>query len=343
MRIGLRDILGLADFEANLQELTCLAEACLQYAVEALRRRHKLKRPPFCVLGLGKLGGHEITYGLDLDIVFVARSDAGNLPQCQGWASELMELLSAKTEAGATFATDARLRPDGEKGLLVNTVEAHEDYYRRRAALWEIQALTRVRAIAGDLETGAKYERMAGVMANFSPQNVAAKAMPMAYTPGWRREIDQMRQRIAAERTPPGQDHLAIKTGTGGLIDVEFLAQAICLGQGWREPNTLRALRRAREAGLLAKREGESLLRHYGQLRRIEGILRRWSFEGETVLPDEEAPYLRVAVRCGFGDAKQFREALRETRSAIRAVYNKFFRHLPQRRGGASIAENRGV
>ena len=74
MRIGLRDILGLADFEANLQELTCLAEACLQYAVEAIMRRHILKRPPFCVLGLGKLGGHEITYGSDLDIVFVARS-----------------------------------------------------------------------------------------------------------------------------------------------------------------------------------------------------------------------------------------------------------------------------
>ncbi|MGO8699996.1 MAG: bifunctional [glutamate--ammonia ligase]-adenylyl-L-tyrosine phosphorylase/[glutamate--ammonia-ligase] adenylyltransferase [Limisphaerales bacterium] len=343
MRIGLRDILGLADFEANLQELTCLAEACLQYAVEAIMRRHILKRPPFCVLGLGKLGGHEITYGSDLDIVFVARSGAGNLPQCQRWAAELMELLSAKTESGATFATDARLRPDGEKGLLVNTVEAHEDYYRRRAALWEIQALTRVRAIAGDLETGAKYERMAGAVANFSPQNVAARAMPAAYSPDWMREIDQMRQRIAAERTPPGKDHLAIKTGTGGLIDAEFLAQAICLGQAWREPNTLRALRRAREAGVLAKTEGEALLRHYGQLRRVEGILRRWSFEGETVLPDEEAPYLRVAVRCGFRDAKQFSEALRETRTAIRAVYNGFFGRLPTRSGGAKIAHNRGV
>ena len=254
-----------------------------------------------------------------------------------------MELLSAKTESGATFATDARLRPDGEKGLLVNTVEAHEDYYRRRAALWEIQALTRVRAIAGDLETGAKYERMAGAVANFSPQNVAARAMPAAYSPDWMREIDQMRQRIAAERTPPGKDHLAIKTGTGGLIDAEFLAQAICLGQAWREPNTLRALRRAREAGVLAKTEGEALLRHYGQLRRVEGILRRWSFEGETVLPDEEAPYLRVAVRCGFRDAKQFSEALRETRTAIRAVYNGFFGRLPTRSGGAKIAHNRGV
>jgi glutamine synthetase adenylyltransferase len=87
----------------------------------------------------------------------------------------------------------------------------------------------------------------------------------------------------------------------------------------------LQALRRAREAGLLTAAEGDSILRHYGQLRRIEGILRRWSFEGETVLPVEAAPYLRVAVRCGFRDAEQFSGALRETRSAIRAVYDRFF------------------
>jgi glutamate-ammonia-ligase adenylyltransferase len=239
---------------------------------------------------------------------------------------------------GATFQTDARLRPDGEKGLLVNTLEGFEEYYRRRAGLWEIQALVRARAIAGDLEVGARYERLAGALANFSPQNVAAKAVPAAYTPEWKREIDQMRERIAQERIPPGKDHLAIKTGTGGLIDAEFLAQAICLGQGWQEANTLQALRRAREAGVLAEAEGESLLRNYGQLRRIEGILRRWSFEGETLLPDEEAPFHRVAVRCGFADAGQFSRALRDIRAGIRAVYLKYFRNLPGGREGDKIS-----
>jgi glutamate-ammonia-ligase adenylyltransferase len=326
MRIGLRDILGLADFETILRELSCLAEACLQYALDVVMRRHKLKKPPFCVVGLGKLGGGEISYGSDLDILFVARFGAENLSQCQALAVEFMELLSAPTEWGAPFQTDARLRPDGEKGLLVNTLEACEDYYRRRAALWEIQALTRVRAIAGKLETGGEFERMTRTLADFSPRNVAADAVPAAYTAGWKDEIDQMRERIAKERTPPGKDHLAIKTGTGGLIDAEFLAQAICLGHGWHEPNTLQALRRALEAGVFGASDGNSLLRNYGQLRRIEGILRRWSFEGETLLPDDNAAFLRVAVRCGFDDAGPFAQSLQNIRTAIREVYVKYFR-----------------
>jgi glutamate-ammonia-ligase adenylyltransferase len=329
MRLGLRDILGLADFEQNLRELSCLADACLRYAVEVLMRRRKLKSAPFCVVGLGKLGGREINYGSDLDIVFVARSGAANLPQCQRLAAELMDLISAQTKLGATFQTDARLRPDGEKGLLVNTVDTCEEYYRRRAALWEIQALVRTRAIAGDLEAGTMYERMAAKLANFSAENVAAGAAPAAYSPLWKAEIARMRERIARERTPPGKDALAIKTGTGGLIDAEFLAQAICLDHGWQEPNTLNALRRARQAGVLADPNGGSLLRNYGQLRRIEGILRRWSFAGETLLPDDEAAFHRVAVRCGFGDADRFRRALRDIREGIRAVYAAYFRGLP--------------
>jgi glutamate-ammonia-ligase adenylyltransferase len=231
-----------------------------------------------------------------------------------------MELLSAPTEMGAVFQTDARLRPDGQKGLLVNTLKAHEEYYRRRAALWEIQALTRVRAVAGDLELGARYERMAAGLANFTAAGVAA------YAPDWQAQIDRMRERIARERTPPGKEHLAIKTGAGGLIDAEFLAQAICLGRGWREPNTLKALRRAGDAGALTAADSAQLLASYGQLRRIEGILRRWSFEGETLLPDDPAAFQRVAVRCGFSTAVEFARAVAGTRESIRAVYLRHFR-----------------
>jgi glutamate-ammonia-ligase adenylyltransferase len=322
MRIGLRDILGLADYERNLFELSCLADACLQYALEALMRKHKLKQPPFCVVGFGKLGGQEINYGSDLDIIFVSDSGARTLPQCQRLAAELMELLSAPTEIGSVFTTDARLRPDGDKGLLVNTLEAHEEYYRRRAALWEIQALTRVRAVAGEMEVGAKYERMAAALSNFSTANAGVAA----YAPDWLGQIDRMRERIARERTPPGKDALAIKTGVGGLMDAEFLAQAICLSRGWREPNTLKALRRARDEGALATADGEQILTDYGQLRRIEGILRRWSFEGETLLPDDLPAFQRVATRCGFSRAEDFAGALAAIRKGIRTVYLRYFR-----------------
>ncbi len=320
MRIGLRDILGLAGFEQNLFELSSLADACLQYALEVLMRKHKLKLPPFCIVGLGKLGGQEINYGSDLDIVFVAGSAGRNLAGCQRLASELMELLSAPTEMGAVFQTDSRLRPDGEKGLLVNTIEAHEEYYRRRAALWEIQALTRARAVAGDMALGARYEKLAAALADFTAPSIAA------YAPDWLAQIDRMRERIARERTPPGKEQLAIKTGAGGLIDAEFLAQAICLGRGWREPNTLSALRRARDAGALTAEDTAQLLAPYGQLRRIEGILRRWSFEGETLLPDDPAAFQRVAVRCGCSTAGEFAGMVAAIREGIRAVYLRHFR-----------------
>ncbi len=342
MRIGLRDILGVADFEQNLTELSALADACLQYALEAVLRKHKVKGAPLAVIGLGKLGGAEINYGSDLDIVFVTGAPPRSLPKLQSLAVGVMELVSSRTEMGAAFATDARLRPDGEKGLLVNTLEAHENYYRHRAQLWEIQSLTRSRPVAGNMELGGAFQRLAGALANFSAENVRADFKSSAprsagrntasthkglacYRRGWRGEIRLMRARIEKERTPMGRDALAIKTGTGGLMDAEFLAQTFCLAHGWHEPNTLRALELARDAGVLKRADAERLIEGYRRLRRVEGILRRWSFEGETVLPDEADAFYRVSVRCGFGSPSEFRSALAKWRRAIRAVYSKVF------------------
>jgi glutamate-ammonia-ligase adenylyltransferase len=230
-----------------------------------------------------------------------------------------MELLSTRTEQGLLFHTDARLRPDGEKGLLVNTLKAFEEYYRRRAMLWEIQTLTRTRPIAGDMIIGAQFQALAAKLTNF-----AKPSLPLeAFTPDWKKRIHQMRQRIESERTPHGQDDLAIKTGKGGVMDAEFIAQTLCMAHGWHEPNTLHALERGKKESSLPG-AGE-LIENYRNLRRVEGILRRWSYEGETVLPLDSEPYNRVAVRCGFPTADEFREALRVCRSAIREVYNRYF------------------
>lgn len=132
-----------------------------------------------------------------------------------------------------------------------------------------------------------------------------------------------MRARIEKERTPTGKDDLAIKTGAGGLVDAEFIAQALALENGWREPNTLRALERAAAAGVLP--DASRLIESYRQLRRVEGILRRWSHEGETVLPDDPAPYYRVSVRCGFSSPDDFRAWLADCRRQIRQVYRQVF------------------
>jgi glutamate-ammonia-ligase adenylyltransferase len=362
MRLGLRDILGLADFEQNLAELSALADACLQYTLETVMRKNKIKAPPFTVIGLGKLGGCEIDYGSDLDIVFVTDATEKELPRLQRLATEVMELLSRRTEQGIVFRTDARLRPDGEKGLVVNTLTAYENYYRQRAQLWEIQALTRTRPVAGNPATGEKFQALAAALTDFrsaghrpgkKPSSASAlpgrggarrSALPAGLTPDWKQEVHQMRMRIEKERTPGGQNDLAIKTGTGGLMDVEFIAQALCLENGWHEANTLRALERMRETvGVqpsdcapardtlkrelqpLTRGDIEQLLDNYRRLRRVEGILRRWSYEGETVLPEDPAPYYRVSVRCGFATPEEFGKALAKWRKAIREVYTKVF------------------
>jgi len=319
MRIGLRDILGLADFEQYLTELSSLADACLQYAVEVVTRKHKLKAAPFVVIGLGKLGGAEIDYGSDLDIVFVAESKARNLAALSRLAVEVMDLMSSRTEQGVVFHTDARLRPDGEKGLLVNTLRSYEDYYRQRAQLWEIQSLTRTRPIAGDLKLGAQFQKLAATLTNFR-----APTLPLAaYAPDWKSKIQQMRMRIEKERTPRGKGELAIKTGAGGLMDAEFVAQALCLEHGWREANTLAVLEHGRQASALP--DADRLIENYRKLRRVEGILRRWSYEGETVLPDDPAPYYRVSVRCGFPTPEAFRAGVASWRQAIRQVFARVF------------------
>ncbi len=352
LRIGLRDILGLADFEQNLAEISALADGCLQYALEVTLRKHRFKRSPLVIIGLGKLGGAEINYGSDLDILFVTGSPPGHLPKLQRVAVEVMDFLSGPSELGAAFVTDARLRPDGEKGLLVNTLEAYEDYYRGRAQLWEIQSLTRARPVAGDMDLGRRFQEIAGALTDFTPANVAAgfarrregrggrnpestrepttrrvgRAIRptglAAYTPDWRQQIQQMRQRIEKERTPAGKDALAIKTGAGGLMDAEFLAQMFCLAGGWWEANTLRGLIRARDSGALPLEAAARLIENYRGLRRVEGILRRWSFAGETVLPEEEEPFRRVSIRCGYAAPEEFRRALAKQREAIHRVYN---------------------
>jgi glutamate-ammonia-ligase adenylyltransferase len=258
--------------------------------------------------------------------------------------------------------------------LLVNTLAAYEEYYRKRAQLWEIQALSRARPVAGDLQLGDRFRTLAGVLTDFREENVkqrftltateqqqgapltpalsplkgegeqrtvpaprkgrsnksASNKEPVkiglaAYTPDWKQQIAHMRQRIEKERTPFGQADLSIKTGAGGLIDAEFIAQALSLENGWLEPNSLRALERARDENRLPERDAAKLIDNFRELRRIESILRRWSFEGEAVLPSDPEPFYRVSIRCGFKTPDAFRQSVAASRRAIRDIYRKIF------------------
>jgi glutamine synthetase adenylyltransferase len=114
------------------------------------------------------------------------------------------------------------------------------------------------------------------------------------------------------------------------LIDAEFIAQTLCLEEGWQEPNTLRALARSAETQAIEPQDRDALVQNYRKLRRIEGILRRWSFEGETLLPDDPAPLYRVSVRCGYRNSDEFMQAVAGCRAELRRVYDRFFNAAAQ-------------
>ncbi len=321
MRIALRDILDLVTPEQTQTEITALADGFLTYALEVVLRKNRIRKAPFAIIGLGKLGGRELIYASDLDIIFVAPDNAKNLPVLQKLAVEFLDLLSKRTEDGMSFDVDARLRPDGEKGRLVSTLGGYAEYYRKRAMLWEIQSLSRFRPVAGDAALQEKFAELARSMTHLGIR----KPLPAAYSPDWKGEIHRMRTRIEKERTPAGKDALAIKTGSGGLMDVEFVAQALCLEHGWHEPNTLAAIARAISEKKVSPKIGGSLGDNYRKLIQIERILRRWSFEPETILPDDPAPSYRVAVRCGFKSNADFAEAVKGYRVEIRKAYLAYF------------------
>lgn len=295
LRIGLRSILDFATAPQTQSELSILAEACLAYALEVLQHRHRLRNPPFALIGLGKLGGAELTFGSDLDLLFVARDRQGDLERSIRLASEFIALLSGASELGQAYAIDARLRPDGDKGLLVNTASAYLDYYHRRARLWEIQSLTRARPVGGDIPSANRFIAAIAPLTRFTDGNPGIAA----WQADWKQAIDHMLYRIQSERTSPGTEALAFKTGPGGLVTAEFLAQKWALAEGFHEPNTRKALEQGVALGRLDPEQGQSLLGAFDSLRRIELVLRRWSCSPEVVLPSDPTALDRVAVRCG--------------------------------------------
>lgn len=319
LRIGLRLILGYADAPESGAELTALADGCVAYALEVVQRRHHLAEAPFAVMALGSHGGGELCHGSDLDLVLVAPDDAPDLPGLKPLAAEFLQLLTTRTDLGRAYEVDTRLRPDGEEGLLVNTAGAHAEYHRRRAQLWEIQALTRRRFVAGNPVARDAFESAAAAVTDFSRGNPGVAA----WTPDWREAVGRMRDRIVRERTAAGLDAVSFKTGAGGLVAAQFRAQEWCLANGWHEPNTRQALARGvgrRKAGAKA---GKALLAGYDELRRVEAILRCWSGAADDVLPVQAPALGRVAVRCGFGDAEALLAALAAARKAIAAAVSQ--------------------
>ena len=299
LRILLRDVLGLAELPALQAEHSAVAEACLIFL-------HALFVPEgdLTIIALGKFGGCELSYGADLDVVFVGENTRA--------AQEIITEMARSSSEGGIAAIDARLRPDGEKGPLTSSLRAHARYYDGRAQLWEIQALTRARAVCGS--SGTEFIELAR----------------RVWTEAGRRDdlfaqIDSMRERVRRDRGT-GSEILEYKTGLGGMVEAEFLVQALQMRAGIWNPSLGPALEELRQLNKISVDDASNLQAGYDFLRRCESVMRRWENKGVAALPADEVEQRKIAQRVGANDLGSFGESYRAARERIHAVYE---RHLP--------------
>lgn len=298
LRITIRDVLGLLSERDLEAEHTALAEACLQFVHRLLASATDLT-----VIALGKFGGGELSYGADLDVIFLGENTRTT--------QELLVEMGRPTAEGSIAQLDPRLRPDGEKGTLTVSLEACEAYYWTRAQLWEIQALGRARAICGPL--GEPFVSLAQTV-----WRTAGKREDLLF------QIDAMRERIRLERSS-GSQVLDYKTGLGGIVEAEFLVQALQMRTGLWNPSFTGATEALTAERVLPRDEADALQRSYNFLRRCDSTLRRTENKGIATLPADEERQRVLAHRMGAKDLDSFGAEYRHARSTIHAVYLRRF------------------
>ncbi len=309
VRIELRDILGVAEsLEETFEQLTLLADTCVARALEVVSAGAG-KIPPMSVVALGKFGGGDLSYGADLDVLFVGGTPA--------LASKLIGLLGRDTGDGALFKVDARLRPDGEDGPLALPLEAFARYFRSRAQFWERQSLTRARPIAGDAKLGKAFLKLVDEVIYSRPVSKEELA-----------ELAAMRRRIEKERGDADDPARDFKTGAGGMVEVEFLAQALQLRHGFRNSalrraSTLAVLRAMPRIAGWSEADAERLVGDYLWLRGLESASRRFHNAPVWQLPKERELWVPVARHLGLGGVAALEKELAERRARIRALASK--------------------
>ena len=336
LRVGLADFAGALDPLAVCAELTAIAEACLDRALAIvcaqLAERHG--RPPgdarLAVLGLGKLGGRELGYAADLDVVFVYTADDGEsdgaaplaavewFSRC---AQRLLGALRQRTPRGRLYEIDTRLRPAGSQGLLVTSLAGWRRYHTEDARLWERQALTKLRPVAGDRALGAQVERLAADTVYGQPPEASGGARAIAEA------ILQMRDRIERELGGGAAKQRGdLKVGPGGIVDIEFAAQYLQLAHGHahlalRTTATAAVLEAAAAAGIAPARDLELLAQGYRFLRKIEHRLRVVHDQPIQRLPEARDELDKLARRSGFPDGGVLLEHVERWQREIRAAY----------------------
>ena len=326
LRIGVRDMyLGVSTRDVML-ELSALAEACVRATLERVleERRQEQGQPgqdpakQFCIMAMGKLGGNELNYSSDIDLIGIL-NDKGPFPK--DLFSRAMEQvrsdLSAHTAEGYAYRVDLRLRPFGRAGELVPTVTALKDYYHRSASLWEIQAALKMRPVAGNLKLGYEFlEELKPLMLQQRDRKEIVET------------IDRMRQASVQSASAGLVSTLDVKSGIGGLRDVEFLVQGLQLIHGPETPgilggNTLTALDNLQETGVLSDTVVTQLKEDYIFLRRTEHCLQILEDRQNHALPKDPAALHVLAKRMmgGHIEAEKFMEVLDQCLARVHDAY----------------------
>jgi glutamate-ammonia-ligase adenylyltransferase len=295
-RTLVRDVERHISVEEVADELSALADATLDCAIrwawKHLKQAHR-PDPRFAVIAYGKLGGKELGYGSDLDLVFVYDdADEGAAEVYGAFVRKLIGWLTLRTAAGELFDIDTALRPNGNSGMLVTSIGSFENYQTGRGSntawTWEHQALTRARRCAG----------LAKIEPRFEAVRRSVLAAPRDLD-GLRSEVQAMRAKLRAAR-PVKADRFDVKHSPGGMVDVEFAVQYLVLAHAGRHPELLdnkgniALLQCAQDAGLLPDRVGTHAADAYRELRRAQHLARL--DEQPTQMPAEALAPQRDAV-----------------------------------------------
>ena len=291
-----RDVEGRLTVEQVADDLSALADAVLRVTArwcwDRLKTRH-CADPRFAVIGYGKLGGKELGYGSDLDIVFVYEDSHDCAPDAYtAFVRKLINWLTTKTGEGDLFEIDTALRPNGSSGLLVTTFEAYQNYQTGRGSntawTWEHQAMTRARFVLGDAELAARLDDVREAVVT-APRDTAAL----------RAEIMAMRQKLRSAR-PVKSGCFDVKHSEGGMVDAEFAVQFLVLAQSASHPQlvpnvgNIALLQRAEAAGLLPAGVGTQAAAAYRELRRVQHRARL--NEEPTQVPSDALAPQRQAI-----------------------------------------------
>jgi len=286
------DLQGLLPLEKLSDHLSDLADLILRHVLRLCwrdaRKKHR-EHPKFAVIAYGKLGGRELGYASDLDLVFLyddEHPDAGEI--YARLAQRINTMLSSHTSSGRLYEVDLRLRPNGESGLLVSSVVAFEEYQRQHAWVWEHQALTRARFCAGDAEVGTRFERIRSEVLRM-PRDIARL----------KQDVVVMRQKMHDGH--PNQSNLFdIKQDSGGMVDIEFMVQFLVLAHSATYPEltsnkgNLALLEISARLNLIDTAISGKVRESYRELRRVQHQMR---LNNQTLCRIEPGRFDTSAVR----------------------------------------------